>query len=135
MTASLKFSGGPQLEAASRIWAARLPGAWAPIPYVLARALSLPRRAAECLCARVSSRAASALPKIGRSAFLVDGNATAYAGTKLFYANFVEFGTAHASANPFLRPVADEAAQEAVDKLAENLGAGIVRETAKYRGR
>lgn len=57
------------------------------------------------------------------------------AGTRLFYGRFVEFGTAHVPARSFLRAAQDESAQAALDKLAENLGAGIERETAKYKGR
>lgn len=57
------------------------------------------------------------------------------AGSRLFYAPLVEFGTAHVPARSFLRAAVDESAQEALDRLAENLGAGIERETAKYRGR
>ena len=60
---------------------------------------------------------------------------TAYAGTRLFYGYFVEYGVAHAPAQPFLRPAADEASGEAMDKLKENLAAGIERETAKHRGK
>jgi HK97 gp10 family phage protein len=60
---------------------------------------------------------------------------TAYAGSRLHYAYWVEFGTARQAPQPFLRPALDEAGQAAVDKMIENLGAGIERETAKYRGR
>lgn len=58
---------------------------------------------------------------------------TAFVGTRLFYGKFVELGTAHSSAKPFLRPAMDESGDSAVDKLADNLGDGIERETAKYR--
>jgi HK97 gp10 family phage protein len=56
-------------------------------------------------------------------------------GSRLFYAKFVEFGTAHSSAKQFLRPALDENAQDALDKVADNLSNGIERETAKYKGR
>lgn len=36
-----------------------------------------------------------------------------------------------ASPHPFMRPAGDTKAQEAIDKLAENLGAGIEREARK----
>lgn len=58
---------------------------------------------------------------------------TAYAGTRLFYGYWVEFGTAHSPARSFLRSASDEAAQDALNKLVDNLGSGIERETAKYR--
>jgi HK97 gp10 family phage protein len=60
---------------------------------------------------------------------------TAYAGTRLFYGYLVEFGTSRAPARSFLRAAGDDAAQDAIDKMKENLAAGIERETAKYRGK
>lgn len=60
---------------------------------------------------------------------------SAYAGTRVFYGRFAEFGTAHQAAQPWLRPALDEGAQDAVNKLVDNLGKGIERETAKYKGR
>jgi len=60
---------------------------------------------------------------------------TAYVGTRLFYGWFLEFGTQHIAAQPFLRPALDEAAQEAVNKLADNLGKGIIREVSKTGAR
>ena len=56
-------------------------------------------------------------------------------GSRLFYARFVEFGTIHVRPRSFLRSAVDESAQDALDKLMENLGSGIERETAKYGGR
>lgn len=60
---------------------------------------------------------------------------TAWVGSRLFYARFVELGTAHAPARSFLRAARDESGQAVVDKLTNNLGRGIDRETAKYGGR
>jgi HK97 gp10 family phage protein len=59
----------------------------------------------------------------------------AWVGTRLFYSWFVEFGTSKQPPQPFLRPARDEGAQKAVDKIVENLSAGIERETQKYRGK
>lgn len=63
------------------------------------------------------------------------GERTAYAGTRLFYGRFVEFGTVHQSAKPFLRPALDEGGQRAVDKMTDNLSAGINRVAVKHGGR
>jgi HK97 gp10 family phage protein len=60
---------------------------------------------------------------------------SAYAGSRLFYAYWVEHGTAHSPARSFLRASADEGAQDAVDRMTENLAYGIERETQKYRGK
>ena len=56
---------------------------------------------------------------------------TAYAGTRLYYGWFLEFGTQHIAPRSFLRRALDEAAQEAVNKMADNLSKGIAREVAK----
>lgn len=58
----------------------------------------------------------------------------AYAGSKLFYSRFVEFGTSRAPAKPFLRPAMDEQAQAAVQKMLDNLGAGINKVIVKNGG-
>jgi HK97 gp10 family phage protein len=63
------------------------------------------------------------------------GKRTAYAGTRLFYGKFSEFGTAHEPARPWLRPALDEGGQQAVDKIAANLRAGINRVAVKHGGK
>lgn len=60
---------------------------------------------------------------------------TVFIGSRLFYSYWVEFGTAHSRARSFLRNAVDTGSHDAVDKLAQNLGQGIERETSKYRGR
>ena|ERR1051325_3956375 len=50
---------------------------------------------------------------------------------KGFMGKFAEFGTAHQSAEPFLRPAYDEKIEEAVKLISENLAEGIEREWAK----
>lgn len=60
---------------------------------------------------------------------------TVFIGSRLFYAYFVEVGTLHVPARSFLRKAIDERANDAVDQLSQNLGNGIEREAAKYRGR
>lgn len=42
-----------------------------------------------------------------------------------FYGRFVEFGTSHARAYPFMRPAAEEDAHEAVDVMADTLALGL----------
>lgn len=44
------------------------------------------------------------------------------------YAHLVEFGTSKAAAKPFLRPALDTKAKEALDKIAEILADGILRQ-------
>jgi HK97 gp10 family phage protein len=56
----------------------------------------------------------------------------AYAGTRLYYAYWVEYGTVHMSAQPFLRPAIDENFTEISNRMGENLASGFERETAKY---
>lgn len=56
---------------------------------------------------------------------------TVFIGSRLFYGYWVEFGTAHSPARSFLRAARDNQANEAVDRLAQNLGNGIEREAAK----
>lgn len=63
------------------------------------------------------------------------GERTAYAGTRLFYGRFLEFGTRFIPARSFLRAALDESGQEVNTKMAENLSRGIERETAKYKAR
>lgn len=59
------------------------------------------------------------------------GQKVALAGSKLFYARFIELGTAHQPARSFLRTAADSAAGEIRAKIEENLSRGIDREIAK----
>ena len=42
-----------------------------------------------------------------------------------FYGRFVEFGTSHARAYPFMRPAAENTAQEAVGVMADVIGTEI----------
>lgn len=60
---------------------------------------------------------------------------TAWVGSRLFYAYWVEYGTAHTPARSFLRSAFDTNNQETFDKMVQNLGQGIEREAAKYKGR
>jgi HK97 gp10 family phage protein len=136
MQASIKFSGGPQLETALKELGGEIAG----------RLGSNSVRAGARVIAAEARRKApvGATGNLKRSITTVEDRDArlargkqriAYAGSKLFYARFVEFGTVHAAAKPFLRPALDESAQAAVDKLTDNLGKGIERETVKYRGR
>ena len=61
------------------------------------------------------------------------GEAIAAVVSDVFYAKFVEFGTAHASANPFMRPAMDTAGQAVLERINTNLWNGIQREAAKLR--
>lgn len=50
---------------------------------------------------------------------------------KAFYGKFVEFGTSHSRAFPFMRPAAENTAQQSVEVLAQYLGAGLEIEWGK----
>lgn len=50
---------------------------------------------------------------------------------KAFFGQFAEFGTAHQSAEPFLRPAYDEQLATAVQIIGDSLNEGIVKEMAK----
>jgi len=52
---------------------------------------------------------------------------------KAFYGTFLEFGTEHIRAQPFLRPAFDEKKGEAARKIEERLIKGIEREAEKLR--
>lgn len=52
--------------------------------------------------------------------------------TGIFYANFVELGTSRMAAQPFLRPAAENKAEEALAVIAEVLGEQIDAEAAKF---
>ena len=134
MTAKLTMTGGPQLEAALRDLGGKIAGRLGENAVRAgARVIANKARKTAAFHDRTGTlrKSIRVLREIDRRA----GERTAYAGTRVYYANFLEFGTSRMAAKPFLRPAADEGAQEAVDKLAANLGAGIERETAKYRGR
>lgn len=131
--AELKFSGGPALEAALRDLGSEIAGRLGS---------NAVRAGARVIAASARSKAPVLTGALKNSIRVFEdqdvrraGGAerTAYAGTRVFYAKFVEFGTVHVPARSFLRAASDESAQQAVDKLADNLGAGIERETAKYR--
>lgn len=49
---------------------------------------------------------------------------------KQFYGRFVELGTSHASAKPFLRPALDESQRKIEQAFAEAINRGIERKTA-----
>ena len=52
-------------------------------------------------------------------------------GGDAFYGRFVEFGTKHARAYPFMRPAADESKEDAVAAVVEYAGLRIETEAAK----
>jgi HK97 gp10 family phage protein len=45
--------------------------------------------------------------------------------------HFIEFGTAHSAAKPFMRPALDEQKENALDEMGRVLAVGIDREAAK----
>jgi len=52
---------------------------------------------------------------------------------KAFYGTFIEFGTEHIRAKPFLRPAFDEKKGEAARKIEERLAKGIEKAAEKLR--
>lgn len=52
-------------------------------------------------------------------------------GGDAYYGRFIEFGTQHAPAFPFMRPAADEGKEAAVEALVEYAGNRIEKEAAK----
>lgn len=67
----------------------------------------------------------------------VPGAAVTYAigwTKRAFYGAFVEFGTRHQAARPFLRPAADTRFADAVEVMGRDLGPKIVREARKLTG-
>lgn len=46
---------------------------------------------------------------------------------RAFYANFIEFGTRHQAAHPFIRPAAETTEEQAVDKIADVVRSDINR--------
>ena len=135
MRGELKFSGGPELERALRELGGEIAGRLG-LNAVRAGARVIAARARQIVPVRTGALKKSIRTFDDRELNRQKARErVAYAGTRAFYAGLVEFGTAHSAAQPFLRPAADTAAQRAVDQLKDNLGRGIERETAKYRGR
>jgi HK97 gp10 family phage protein len=132
MEARLTFSGGPELNAALQGLGSKVASQLgenavrAGIRVIAARA----RQTTAFFDVTGRTRASiRVLSQIDRQS----GIRTAYAGSSYFVGRLLEFGTIHSAARPWLRPAIDISGQEAVNKLAENLGAGIERETAKYQ--
>ena len=53
---------------------------------------------------------------------------------KAFYLNFIEFGTRHMRARPFMRPAFDETAGQALQKIGHTLGKGVEKQAATLAG-
>lgn len=51
-----------------------------------------------------------------------------------FWSIFLELGTRFISARPFMAPAIESAREEALAKMADNLGKGIEKEAAKMKG-
>lgn len=134
MQVKLKFSGGPELEAALKDLGNEVAGKLGENA-VRAGVRVIANRARQTSAffdrSGETRRSFRVLRQIDRKT----GERTAYAGSNYFVARFLEFGTVHMPARPSLRPAADEAGQEAVDKLAENLSAGILRELQRHGAR
>ena len=63
-----------------------------------------------------------------------DGERVVYIGFKKaesWRAHFIEYGTAHAPAYPFMRPALDSQAPAALDEMGRVLGEGITTEAEK----
>lgn len=131
LMAKLTFSGGAELDRALRDLGEKVAGRLGENA-VRAGARVIAARAKDHVPVKTGElkRSIRAFQETERRA----GARTAYAGSRLFYARFVEFGTVHVAANSFLRKAADDNAQAVVDKVIENLGAGIERETLKRGG-
>ena len=135
MAAEIKFTGGPELERALLDLGHAIAGRLG-VNAVRAGARVIAASARRKVPVRTGALKASIRIFDDRELNREQGNQRAAgAGSRLFYAPLVEFGTAHMAAQPFLRPAMDESAREAVDKMRDNLANGIERETAKYRGR
>ncbi|HKX36646.1 MAG TPA: HK97-gp10 family putative phage morphogenesis protein [Rhizorhapis sp.] len=133
--ANVKISGGPELEAALTELGGKIAGRLG-TNAVRAGARVIAAAARQKVPVRTGRLKKSIRIFDDRELSLAKGSErAAYAGTREPYAHLVEFGTAHSAAKPFLRPALDESAQDALDKLTDNLAGGIERETAKYRGR
>lgn len=135
MPTEVRFTGGPALERALRDLGAETAGRLG---------LNAVRAGARVIAARARALAPVQTGELKKSIRIFDdrelnkqkrNQRAAHAGTRLFYASLVEFGTVHTSPKGFMRAASDEGAQDAVNKLKENLGAGITRETQKYAGR
>jgi|SRR5688572_15079229 len=131
-TAQLRLEGGPEVEAALRELGGKI-------------ARNLGRNAARAGARVVVNSAKAKTPvrtgelrdsiRMFDERFEQGANRTAYAGSRLFYAYWVEFGTARTPARSFLRAAKDESADAVREKMSDNLANGIEREMAKYRGR
>lgn len=132
MDARLTFSGGPALEAALKDLGSQVSGQLgenavrAGVRVIVNRAR---RTSAFFDDSGETRRSFRVFRQIDRGS----GFRTAYAGSSYFVARLLEFGTSKMAARPSLRPAADAGAQEALDKLAANLSAGIDRQLAKRR--
>jgi HK97 gp10 family phage protein len=134
MRSDLKFSGGPELERALRELGNEVAGRLG---------LNAVRAGARVIAADAKRHAPRRTGEYAKSIRTFDDRQlnrlkgrerTAYAGTRDFRGVFLEFGTVKMAARPHFRPAIDSP-QQAIDKMKENLGRGIERETAKYRGR
>jgi len=54
---------------------------------------------------------------------------------RAFWAQFFEFGTRHMSKQPFFRPGFDTASPRALEKMAEDVGKGAIKQAEKLAGR
>lgn len=135
MTARLTFSGGPELEAALKELGGQVAGRLGENA-VRAGARVIATRARRTTAFFDDTGRLRRSIRVLREIDRRSGERTAYAGTRVFYAAFLEFGTVHMAARPFMRRALDEGGQDAVNALAANLATGIERATAKHgRGR
>lgn len=132
MKIDLKMFGGPELERALKELGGQIAGRLGE---------NAVRAGARVIATEARARAPVNTGKLKRSIRAFQdterrgGERTAYAGSRLFYARFIEFGTRFIAARSFLRDALDTAGQKAVDKMVENLRGGIERETAKHRAK
>lgn len=133
MQARLTFSGGPALERALKDLGGKIAGQLgenavrAGVRVIANRAR---RTSAFFDDTGETRRSFRVLSQIDRGT----GFRTAYAGSSYFVARLLEFGTSKMPARPSLRPAADAGGQDAVDKMVDNLAAGIERQLVR-RGR
>ena len=131
MPATMKLTGGPELQAALR----ELGGA-------VASRLgdNAVRAGARVLANEVKARTPVKTGRLKKSIKVStdprrkrQGEAVASVVSDVFYARLVELGSAYASANPFMRPAVDTAGQAVLERINTNLWTGIQREAAKLR--
>lgn len=128
----LTFSGGPELERALRDLGGKAAGRLGQNA-VNAGARVIATGARRRAPKRTGRYARTIRTFTDRAERLFGGTVrTSYAGTRSPLGHLLEFGTRFMSARAHFRPALDEDAQKALDKLADNLGKGIERETAKY---